>query len=236
MPSRSTNSSAAARRASATAAAERLLRGRPDRSIVMWAILGFLLLWLLFTIDAPRSLRRSAASSPASAATATRSGRASASPCRRRSTGCRRSTSRTSARSISARPATETLMLTGDQNIVDIAYSVRWNIRDPELYLFELAEPDETIREVAESAMRAVVSGVTLNDAIGDGRGDIETRVAGRDAAGARRLSRGRADPGHRDQAGRSARRGQRRVQGSLRRAAGGAVLHQPGAAPMRCS
>ena len=69
-------------------------------------------------------------------------------------------------------------MLTGDQNIVDIAYSVRWNIRDPELYLFELAQPDETIRQVAESAMRAVVSSVTLNDAIGDRRGDIETRVA----------------------------------------------------------
>jgi membrane protease subunit HflK len=72
---------------------------------------------------------------------------------------------------------TETLMLTGDQNIVDIAYSVRWNISDPELYLFELAGPDETIREVAESAMRAVVSGFSLNDTIGEGRGDIEARV-----------------------------------------------------------
>jgi modulator of FtsH protease HflK len=35
----------------------------------------------------------------------------------------------------------EDLMLTGDQNIIDIAYSVRWNIRDPEHYLFELAGP-----------------------------------------------------------------------------------------------
>ena len=50
------------------------------------------------------------------------------------------------------------LMLTGDQNLIDIAYSVRWNIRTPELYLFQLAQPDDTIREVAESAMRAVVS------------------------------------------------------------------------------
>jgi membrane protease subunit HflK len=72
---------------------------------------------------------------------------------------------------------TETLMLTGDQNIIDIAYSVRWNIRDPELYLFQLANPDEAIRQVAESAMRAVVSGVSLNDAIGEGRGDIEAQV-----------------------------------------------------------
>jgi modulator of FtsH protease HflK len=71
----------------------------------------------------------------------------------------------------------ETLMLTGDQNIIDIAYSVRWNIRDPEHYLFEIAQPDETIQEVAESAMRAVISGVTLNEAIGEGRGLIENRV-----------------------------------------------------------
>ena len=76
--------------------------------------------------------------------------------------------------------STETLMLTGDQNIIDIAYTVRWNIRDPELYLFQLAQPDETIREVAESAMRAVVATVSLNDAIGEGRGEIENRVTDR--------------------------------------------------------
>jgi membrane protease subunit HflK len=72
------------------------------------------------------------------------------------------------------------LMLTGDQNLLNIAYSVRWNIRTPELYLFELAQPDETIDEVAESAMRAVISQVTLIDAMGDKRADIETQVAER--------------------------------------------------------
>jgi membrane protease subunit HflK len=76
--------------------------------------------------------------------------------------------------------STETLMLTGDQNIIDIAYTVRWNIRDPERYLFQLAQPDDTIREVAESAMRAVVATVSLNDAIGEGRGQIENKVAER--------------------------------------------------------
>ncbi len=73
---------------------------------------------------------------------------------------------------------TENLMLTGDQNIIDLQYSVRWNIRDPERYLFQLAEPDDTVRESAESAMRAVVATVTLDEAIGAGRGDIEQRVA----------------------------------------------------------
>ena len=72
----------------------------------------------------------------------------------------------------------EDLMLTGDQNLIDIAYTVRWNIRTPELYLFQMAQPDETIREVAESAMRSVVSRVTLNDAMGDKRADIEAQVA----------------------------------------------------------
>ena len=72
----------------------------------------------------------------------------------------------------------EDLMLTGDQNLIDLAYSVRWNIRTPELYLFQMAQPDETIREVAESAMRAVVSQVTLNDAMGDRRAEIEAQAA----------------------------------------------------------
>ena len=73
--------------------------------------------------------------------------------------------------------AEETLMLTGDQNIIDIAYQVRWNIRDPEQYLYELAEPQDTIRQVAESAMRQIISQVSLQDAMGAGRGDIESRV-----------------------------------------------------------
>jgi modulator of FtsH protease HflK len=69
------------------------------------------------------------------------------------------------------------LMLTGDQNLLDIAYTVRWNIRTPELYLFQLSEPDDTIKEVAESSMRAVISRVTLNDAMGDKRAEIEAQV-----------------------------------------------------------
>ncbi|GAA4028457.1 FtsH protease activity modulator HflK [Sphingomonas rosea] len=73
--------------------------------------------------------------------------------------------------------SSETLMLTGDQNVIDIAYSVRWNVRDPELFLFELQNPEQTIQQVAESAMRAALSATTLNEAIGEGRADIEARV-----------------------------------------------------------
>ena len=73
--------------------------------------------------------------------------------------------------------AEENLILTGDQNIIDLAYSVRWNIKDPQFYLFQIQNPDETIREVAESAMRQAVAGVSLEDAIGAGRSEIEQRV-----------------------------------------------------------
>jgi membrane protease subunit HflK len=71
----------------------------------------------------------------------------------------------------------ETLMLTGDQNIIDIAYQVRWLIRDPERFLYELAEPEDTIRQIAESSMRQVVAQVTLQEAMGVKRGFIEARV-----------------------------------------------------------
>ncbi len=50
------------------------------------------------------------------------------------------------------------LMLTRDENIVDIGFQVVWNISDPKLYLFNLAEPQETIRAVSESAMREVIA------------------------------------------------------------------------------
>jgi len=71
----------------------------------------------------------------------------------------------------------ENLVLTGDQNIIDLAYSVRWNIRDADLYKFQLADPDSTIREVAETAMRSVVATVSLTDALGVGRTVIEQQV-----------------------------------------------------------
>jgi membrane protease subunit HflK len=73
----------------------------------------------------------------------------------------------------------ENLILTGDQNVIDLTYSVRWRVqRDrAQFYAFQLTDPDDTIRELAESAMRAVVSRMTLEEAIGSGRSDIENRV-----------------------------------------------------------
>jgi membrane protease subunit HflK len=51
----------------------------------------------------------------------------------------------------------ESLMLTGDENIVDINFVVFWRIKDAQKYLFNIQKPDVTVKEVAESAMRDIV-------------------------------------------------------------------------------
>ena len=71
----------------------------------------------------------------------------------------------------------ENLMLTGDQNVVDLAYSVRWDIVGPQDFVFQLKNPEQTVRDAAESAMRAVVGTTTFVDATGGGRVKVETRV-----------------------------------------------------------
>jgi len=70
------------------------------------------------------------------------------------------------------------LVLTGDQNLVDLTYSVQWTIADAKDYAFQLARPEETVRAAAESAMRAVIANTTLDQALGAGRTTIEARVA----------------------------------------------------------
>ncbi len=69
--------------------------------------------------------------------------------------------------------ADEGLMLTGDENIVDIDFQVIWNISDPKLFLFNLAEPRETIRAVSESAMREIIARSRLAPILNRDRGVI---------------------------------------------------------------
>ncbi len=54
------------------------------------------------------------------------------------------------------------LMLTTDENIVDLDFQVVWNIKDPAQFLFNLADPDATIRAVSESAMREIIAASEL--------------------------------------------------------------------------
>ncbi len=72
----------------------------------------------------------------------------------------------------------ENLILTGDQNLVDLSYLVRWTIKDIVRYRFQLAEPEETLSEVAESAFRAAVAETELDTVLsGEGRAQVEMRV-----------------------------------------------------------
>ncbi|MEM8787625.1 MAG: FtsH protease activity modulator HflK [Pseudomonadota bacterium] len=71
----------------------------------------------------------------------------------------------------------EGLMLTGDENIVDIDFEVVWNITDPAQYLFNLAEPELTIDAVAEAAMREVISRSELAPVLNRDRGLIASEV-----------------------------------------------------------
>ncbi len=155
------------------------LPGRPDGSLIIWALLGFIAIWLIFT--SMHSI------SPGQRGVVTRFGRYSytlgpgvgmtlPSPVDRV-----KKVDVESIRTVDlGSQSSEDLMLTGDQNLIDIAYSVRWNVRTPELYSFQLADPEEAIRQVAESAMRAVIAQVTLQDAMGDKRSEIEAQVADR--------------------------------------------------------
>lgn len=69
------------------------------------------------------------------------------------------------------------LMLTGDENIVDITFQTVWNVRDPAKYLFNLADPQATIEAVSESAMREVVSRSDLSPILSRDRGAISQEV-----------------------------------------------------------
>ena len=65
------------------------------------------------------------------------------------------------------------LMLTRDQNIVDMSYQVVWNVSNPEQFLFNLADPEGTIRAVAESALRDIVARSELAPILNRDRGQI---------------------------------------------------------------
>ena len=71
----------------------------------------------------------------------------------------------------------ESLMLTGDENIVDIGFVVLWNIKDASQYLFNIQNPDTTVKEVAESAMREIVGKSRVQDVLTEKRSQIEQDV-----------------------------------------------------------
>ena len=83
----------------------------------------------------------------------------------------------TAPASARARTSDQGLMLTGDENIVDIDFQVVWNIARPDLFLFNLAEPSETIQAVSESAMREVIARSELKAILSRDRAAISQDV-----------------------------------------------------------
>lgn len=71
----------------------------------------------------------------------------------------------------------EGLMLSGDQNIVNMSFSILWRIAEPRDYLFLVRDPDEMVRRASESAMREVVGRRTAQDVFRDDRAGIAIEV-----------------------------------------------------------
>ena len=71
----------------------------------------------------------------------------------------------------------ESLMLTGDENIVDINYSVFWVIKDAQKFLFNIQSPVETVKATSETAMREVIAKNEIQTILTEGRSNIEVEV-----------------------------------------------------------
>ena len=65
-------------------------------------------------------------------------------------------------------------MLTGDENIVDINYSVFWVIKDAGKFLFNIQSPVETVKATSETAMREVIAKSDIQPILTEGRAKIE--------------------------------------------------------------
>ncbi len=74
-------------------------------------------------------------------------------------------------------PGNSGLMLSGDQNIVDVKFSVAYQVSDPTAYLFNVSDPDNMLRQVAESAMRESVGRRPAQDIFRDDRQGIAQNV-----------------------------------------------------------
>jgi modulator of FtsH protease HflK len=72
---------------------------------------------------------------------------------------------------------TESLMLTGDENIVDARMIVQYRVKDPSLFLFELRNPEAVLRNTAEVALRGVVGRTTVLKLLTDGKAQVQSET-----------------------------------------------------------
>ncbi len=73
--------------------------------------------------------------------------------------------------------ADESLMLTQDENIVDVKFAVQYQVKDAQNYLFNVRDPDQTLREATESAVREIIGKSEMDFVITGGRGEVVNRA-----------------------------------------------------------
>lgn len=78
---------------------------------------------------------------------------------------------------VKSKVLSEALMLTDDENIVDLQFSVQYILKDAEDYLFSNRSPDEAVKQAAETAMREIVGKSKMDYVLYEGRADIAARA-----------------------------------------------------------
>lgn len=67
----------------------------------------------------------------------------------------------------------EALMLTKDENYIDVRMAVQYQVKDAKAFLFNLAEPEATLKQATESALRGVIGGSNMDFVLTEGRGEV---------------------------------------------------------------
>jgi membrane protease subunit HflK len=78
---------------------------------------------------------------------------------------------------VKSKVLSEALMLTDDENIIDLQFSVQYLLKDPEDYLFTNRHPDDAVKHAAETAMREIVGKSKMDYVLYEGRADIAARA-----------------------------------------------------------
>ncbi|MES2214491.1 MAG: FtsH protease activity modulator HflK [Pseudomonadota bacterium] len=97
---------------------------------------------------------------------------------RRVEIGYRSTTSTKGSRSEAARYITaESIMLTGDENLMDLNCDVMWHIRDLEAFVFNIANPEVAVKNAAESAIREVVGNTPISSILSNQKQEIADKI-----------------------------------------------------------
>ena len=72
----------------------------------------------------------------------------------------------------------ESLMLTGDENIIDVSFVVQWQVSDAQKFAFNIRNPDTTVKAAAESAMREVIGQTPIASALSEGRQEVASSAS----------------------------------------------------------